>query len=136
MPVKSLPRGAKYEISFWLDEEGRCYVEEFILELYSNNDPDAESMVNRLEQTSNHGPSSNPQKFRYLKGSAQGLVEFKARGGARILGFIDQDRRRIVCTHGVPKLKEKRFERWVQRALEVKELYLVENTPEESDYVN
>jgi hypothetical protein len=136
MPVKMLFPGAKYEICAWLDEDGHSHVEEFILELYANNDPDAEAMTDRLQQTSRVGPSSNEQKFRHLQGSGKGLVEFKARGGARVLGFIDQDRRRIVCTHGLPKLKEKQFARWIKKAQKVKEEYLVENASEESKYVH
>jgi hypothetical protein len=134
MPVKILFRGVRYAIALWLDENEACAVEDFILELYANNDSDAEAMTHELEKTSNHGPSQNKEKFRHLKGTGQGLVEFKARGGSRVLGFIDQPRRQIVCIHGVPKLKPKRFEREITRAHEVKNAYLIET--EESKYVN
>lgn len=138
MPWKDSPyKGARYRIVFWLDEEGACHVEKFLLELIGSGDSDAASMDKLLDGTSHHGPPSNIQKFRHLKARGRGLVEFKARGGARILGFIDRDNRRIVCTHGIPKLEGKRFDRWMDRSQEVKELYTVETTPEEgTDYVH
>jgi hypothetical protein len=134
MPVKILFRGVRYSIALWLDESAACAVEDFILELYADNDPDAEAIIYELEKTSSHGPSPNKHKFRYLKGSGQDLVEFKARGGSRVLGFIDQPRRRIVCTHGVPKLKQKRFEREIEKAQRIRNTYLIET--EEGQYVN
>jgi hypothetical protein len=134
MPVKDLFRGVRYTITAWLNEESACAVEDFILVLYEDNDPDAEAMIYELEKTSNYGTSPNTQKFRHLRGVGQGLVEFKARGGSRILGFIDQPRRRIVCTHGVPKLKQKRFEREISKAQHIRDMYLIET--EEGPYVN
>ena len=93
MPVRELFRGGRYTVALWLEENETCAVEDFILELYADNDPDAEAMTYELEKTSNHGTSPNKEKFRHLKGTGQGLVEFKARGGSRVLGFIDQPRR-------------------------------------------
>jgi hypothetical protein len=133
MPVKPLFRGARYEICAWLGEgEEQSAVEVFVLELHEDNDPDAGAMVYELEKTSNHGTSHNRQKFRFLQGAGKDLVEFKARGGSRILAFIDSERRRIVCTHGVTKLKKKRFEREIEKAHEVRDSYLIESL-EESD---
>src|ERR1051325_11580503 len=125
MAVKILFEGARYTVCAWLEEE-QCQVEVFILELHSNNDPDSAAMVDLLERTATNGPPTNIQKFRHLKGSGKGLVEFKARGGARILGFIDIDRRRIVCTHGISKLKKIRFEREMEKAQGIKESYMTE----------
>ncbi len=137
MPVsKPLFEGARYSICAWLDEEERSATHEFITELYGNNDPDAGAMVHLLEQSATHGPPHNKQKFRHLEGRGDGLVEFKARGGSRILGFIDSDRRRIVCTHGIPKLKEKRLNREMDKAQKIKELYLLEYASEGGGYVN
>jgi hypothetical protein len=137
MPWKDSPyKGVRYRIVFWLDEDGACHVEAFLLGLIGGNDPDAVLMDRLLDRTAHHGPPQNETKFRFLKSKGKGLVEFKARGGARILGFIDQDNRRIVCTHGIPKLEGKKFDRWVDRAREVKESYLLETTPEEgTNYV-
>jgi Gp49-like protein DUF891 len=134
MPFKVLFRGVRYTVALWLDEDEACAVEDFILDLYAENDPDAEAMTYELEKTSQRGPSPNKEKFRYLKGTGQGLVEFKARGGSRVLGFIDQPRRRIVCTHGVPKLKKKRFEREIDKAQQISDTYLIET--EEGKHVN
>jgi Phage derived protein Gp49-like (DUF891) len=132
---KPLFEGVRYSICAWLDEEERSATHEFITELSENNDPDAGAMIHLLDQTASHGPPHNPQKFRYLKGKGQGLVEFKARGGSRILAFIDTNRKRIICTHGIPKLKTKRFDREVTKAQDIKELYMFENA-EENGYVN
>ena len=137
MPVKVLFPGARYEVCAWLDEgKEESAVERFILNLYTNNDSDAESITYELEKTSNHGTSPNIQKFRHLKGEGQGLVEFKARGGSRVLGFIDQARRRIVCTHGAPKLKKKRFDREIDTAMKVQNAYLIESLEEGTKYAH
>lgn len=137
MPVsKPLFEGARYRICAWLDQEEVSATHEFIASLFQNNDPDAGAMVHLLEQTATHGPPHNKQKFRYLEGKGVGLVEFKARHGARILGFIDPERRLIVCTHGIPKLKEKRFNREMEKAQDIREMYLIENASEENDYAN
>lgn len=137
MPVKVLFTGTRHAVCAWVDEgEQESAVETFILELYAGNDTDSEAMVNELEKTSNHGPSRNVQKFRYLKGAGEGLVEFKARGGSRILAFMDQNRRRIICTHGIPKLKKRRFDREIAKAHRVRNDYLIECLEEGSKYVN
>lgn len=137
MPVSEpLFEGVKYTIFGWLDEEGHCATKEFMAELNAKNNPDAASFVNRLSQTASHGPPASEDKFRYIKGKGKGLVEFKARGGSRILAFIDKDRRWIICTHGIPKLKQKRFDREVDKALNIMELYRVEFAVAEGDYVN
>jgi hypothetical protein len=136
MPVKTLFNGAAYVVSAWIDNEDSCAVEDYILELYASNDSDSEAMVNRLQKTAQQGPPTNKEKFRTLSGVGQGLVEFKVRGGTRVLGFIDRERRRIVCTHGIPKLKAKRFNREMEKAQKIKEQYLIENAKEENEYVN
>lgn len=137
MPVTALfPHGARFVVCAWrYDEEESTATEEFIMGLIEANNTDAESLLYELERASNHGPSRNIQKFRYLSGTGQGLVEFKARGGSRVLGFIDQNRRRIVCSHGIPKLKPKRFEREMEKAHDIRNAYLIE-TMEEGKYVN
>lgn len=136
MAVKTHIKGNKFTICFWINEDGECAVENYILELYENNNLDAEAIINLLEKTAKFGLLQNEQKFRHLKGKGQGLVEFKARGGTRLLGFIIEENQVVICTHGVPKLKEKRFNREIIKAQEIKELYLIENLPEENNYVN
>ncbi len=137
MSVSSpLFKGARYTITAWLDEDERSATQEFIRDLFQNDDSDAGSMVHLLEQTATHGPPHNIQKFRYLDGRGEGLIEFKARGGSRILGFIDLERRIIVCTHGVPKLKAKRFNQEMDKAQKIKELYLMESASEGGGHVN
>jgi hypothetical protein len=137
MAVKVLFEGARFTVCAWLNEEERCQVEEFILELYSRNNPDSQAMVDLLDRTAKNGPPSNIEKFRHLKSIGQGLIEFKARGGSRILGFIDLDRKRIVCTHAIPKLKEKQFNREMKKAQATKSLYLAElNILDGGNYVN
>jgi hypothetical protein len=138
MPWKETPyRGARFKIVFWLDEEEACHMESFLLELMGSDDPDAAAMDRLLTDTANHGLPHNIQKFRFLKAKGKGLAEFKARGGARILCIVDRDNHRIVCTHGIPKLEGKRFDRWVGRSQKVQEKYSLETTPEEgTDYVH
>lgn len=136
MAVKTHIEGSKFTICFWLNADEECLVENYILDLYENNNPDAEAILNLLDRTAKTGLIHNEQKFRFLRGNGQGLVEFKARGGTRVLGFIIEENRLIICTHGIPKLKEKRFNREVEKAQEIKQSYLIENLPEENSYVN
>jgi Gp49-like protein DUF891 len=124
--------GARFKICAWIDEEEVSATHDFIVSLKQSNNPDAARFVHLLQQTADHGPPHNEEKFRHLHGKGEGLVEFKARGGSRILAFIDPDRRTIVCTHGVPKLKEKRFNREMDKAQEVRKLYFKQNPPGES----
>jgi hypothetical protein len=137
MPVKVLfPHGARFVICAWrVGEEEVTATEAFINSLIEAKNPDAESLLYELEKASNHGPSRNIEKFRYLSGTGQGLVEFKARGGSRVLGFVDSDRRRVICSHGIPKLKPKRFEREMEKAQGIRNTYLIESM-EDGKYVN
>ncbi len=136
MAVKTHTTGSKFTICFWIDADGDCAVENYILELYEENNPDSEAIINLLERTAKFGLIHNEQKFRFLESNVQRLLEFKARGGTRILGFISKDNNVIICTHGIPKLKEKRFRREIEKLKEIKELYEIENMPEENNYVN
>lgn len=135
MPVKPLFTGPAHIVCAWT-EENECQIEKYLIELERNNNSDAGAMVHLLDQTSRHGPPSNKHKFRHLKGVGAGILEFKARGGTRVLAFIDRPHRRIVCTHAIPKLKELRFNREVKLAKEIKEAYFLEQAMEESEYVN
>ena len=134
MGIKIHIKGAKYAIYFWVGEDN-CAVEDYILELYNNNDSDAEAILNLFDKTAKTGLTFNEQKFKHLKGDGLGLVEFKARRGTRILGFIIEENKIIICTHGTPKLKEKRFDREIEKVQKIKELYLIESMSE-NDYVN
>lgn len=135
MPVKPLFTGSAHVVCAWIEEDG-CQLEQYLMTLARNGNADASAMIHLLETTSRHGPPTNFQKFRHLKGSGVGLVEFKARGGTRVLAFIDRERHRIVCTHAIPKLKEKRFYREVDLAKEIREAYFLEQAMEDSEYVH
>lgn len=132
MPVALLIDGPAWRIYGWLEED-TCQVKDYLGDLAANNNPDAEAIIHLLDTTAKYGAPSNPQKFKNL---GDGLVEFKARHGTRILAFLDRSRRRIICTHAIPKLKPVRFRRAMERALSVKESYDLEQTLRESDYVN
>ena len=132
MPVTLLIDGQAWRIYGWL-EEGTCQVEDYLAGLVANKNPDAGAMIHLLDTTAKYGAPTNPQKFKHLGG---GLVEFKARHGTRILAFMDRSRRRVICTHAIPKLKPARFRRAMERALSVKETYELEHTLQETDSVH
>jgi hypothetical protein len=134
MPIQTLGyKGIKFEIFGWLEDEGdSCQVEDFLLELIANNSTDAASMDRLLQRTADKGlPIGDHTKFRHLRGTGQGLIEFKARKGSRIIGFEDKINRRIICIYGVPKLSDKRFERYLKRAQDAKDSYTLEVIPVE-----
>jgi len=136
MPVEILLKGIKYTISAWVDDKGDCPVKDYITQLLDSNNSDGQAILNLFDRTVTNGLIHNEQKFRFLKAAGQGLIEFKARGGTRILGFIIDDDKLIVCTHGIPKLSDKRFQREIKKLEEIKELYEFENMKEGSDYLN
>jgi hypothetical protein len=132
MPVKDLFKGAKFTIVAW-EENEICAVEQYIFQLIKDSNSDANAIVHLLERTANHGLTHNEQKIRRMGNS---LIEFKARGGTRILGFICDENKIIVCSHGVPKLKDKRFQRELIKIETIKEAYEIEVLTEENLYVN
>jgi len=56
--------------------------------------------------------------------------------GARysVCAWLDEEGR--FCTHGIPKLKPKRFNREMEKAQEIRELYLLEYASDGGGYVN
>jgi hypothetical protein len=82
---------------------------DFLRELKWDGSPDLARLTRMLDETAENGViENNEYRFKNLK---NGLYEFKAYGGARLLCFLDRDvagmKRLVICTNGVVKKRNK-----------------------------
>ena len=123
--IKSFCAGRKFTILF-LIEEGRCPVEEWLRELQLGGRPqrqDFETMITRrLAYTAENGLPFNPEHCKELE---DGIFEFKAGNGARLLWFYDPVRRAVVvCTNGFQKPASNRgYRQEIKRAQDLRDRY-------------
>lgn len=125
MPVLTIKEGVKYAIYAWSGDDS-CQLLEFLEGLERESSSDATRIAYLFSRTVEYGPPRNELQCRALEGKhAQGLYEFKAPGGARILWFYDKNRI-IICTHGFVKKGQKTPRREIDRAQSIRQLYLKE----------
>jgi hypothetical protein len=143
MPVKILFRGSQFNVCGWLNNDRSCAVELSLINLGRVNRPDFAAMIHLLKEViPGTGLPPNEQQVKYLKGEGKGLFELRARGGTRILGFLDGRRyadgkpRLVICTQVIPKLNPKRFTRELARAQLIREQYFNEGPEAENNYAN
>jgi mRNA-degrading endonuclease RelE of RelBE toxin-antitoxin system len=102
MRLKSIRRGASFEICCWKEDKGECPFEDFFKELKENGHPDLGQMLRLIKRSAELGPPRNIEMSRALEGrNAEGLWEFKA-GAIRVIWFYERNKI-IVCTHGFLK---------------------------------
>ena len=82
-----------------------------------------------MQRSADHGPPRNEDLCRKLEGNhAEGLYEFKAINGGRILWFYDMHRRHIIiCTHGFEKKKQDTPPSEIKRAQRIRQQHKKEN---------
>jgi phage-related protein len=125
MPTIPVYQGARFTIRAW-GEAGSCALLEFLRKLESEGNPDSKRLLHLLSHTAEQGPPRNTRQCRALKGKrADGLWEFKAPGGARIIWFYDAQRI-IICSHGFVKKKDKTPLEEIDRAQSIKKRYFQE----------
>ena len=73
-----------------------------------------------LDRTAEQGTVRNEQKFRFFK--REKVFEFKTRGGARVMGFWDEQRL-IICSHGFLKKSQKTPQGELARAVVARAAY-------------
>ena len=125
MPILTIREGVRYAIYAWGGEDS-CELLQFLGDLERESNPDATRIVYLISRTADHGPPRNELQCRALEGKhAQGLFEFKAPGGTRVLWFYDKDRI-IICTHGFVKKSQKTPRKEIDKARIIRERYLKE----------
>lgn len=125
MPILRLRQGIRFSIFAWGDENS-CELLEFLEKLEEDTNSDATRLSYLISRTAEYGPPRNEQQCRALEGRhAEGLFEFKAPGGARILWFYDANRI-IICTHGFVKKGTNTPRGQIDRAQSIRQQYLKE----------
>lgn len=125
MPILTIKAGVTYAIYAW-GREDSCQLFQFLRNLERESNPDATRIAYLISRTADHGPPRNELQCRALEGKhAEGLFEFKAPGGTRVLWFYDKDRI-IICTHGFVKRGRKTPGKEIEKAQTIRELYLKE----------
>lgn len=104
---------------------------DFLQSLKANRAAEYKKIAARLDFAAKNGPPRNIQQFRVIKGVSGQLAEFKA-GDVRIMCFFDGPQR-IVLTHGFIKKRDKTEPEEIQRAVQMRDAYLMEKASRQSD---
>jgi hypothetical protein len=121
---------------FALRREGRCPTLEFLRKLKNDGSPDLGPLTHLLDETCENGVIDyNEYRFKNLK---NGLYEFKAPHGARILCFLDNDgtQRFVICSTGIVKKKHKHAPTDIKEALRWRTDYFKAKTERTLKIVN
>jgi len=125
MPVRMIRDGQAYKIFAW-ERSNSCETLDFLIRLQEHCEPDYRRILALLKLTSESGPPRNPHSCLALHGQhAEGLYEFKAPRGARLIWFYDQ-KRIIVCSHGFIKKQQKTPPSEIYKAQEIRREYFKE----------
>ena len=125
MPIKSIQRGASFEICCWKEVGGECPLEDFFKELKDTGHPDLDQMLRLIKRSADLGPPRNIEMSRALEGrNAEGLWEFKA-GAIRVLWFYERNKI-IICTHSFLKKGRKTPAPEIETAQKTRSKYYAE----------
>ena len=128
MPITAIPTPNTNQFSIWAWEEGgECPVLEFLERLEKDSNSDAARLLYLFARTAEHRHPNNEQQCKHLD---DGIWEFKASNGARVLWFYDEGRI-IVCTHGFVKKKQKTPPEEIRRAKRIRKKYFEEKNDEQ-----
>ena len=120
MPLEFVFEGKSFSVWAWADHE--CLFYEFLDKLQVEGNKDAERILYLIKRTAENGPVKNEQQCKLLE---DGIYEFKAPKGARVLWFYDQGQM-IICTHGFVKKKKKTPRVEIDRAKKIRRQYFEE----------
>jgi len=104
--IKKFYAGAQFTVCIWVDG-AECATLEFLEELKSGGAPqqkDYETLVTRrMKRMADHGPIRNKEQCKELE---DGIFEFKAGNGSRLLWFYNSNQRAVVvCTPRVRRVE-------------------------------
>lgn len=121
--------GEKFTVSLLADEDGACEALDYLEALAvggKKEKQDYETLTRqRIVRMAQHGAIYNPEQSKELE---DGIYEFKAPGGSRLLWFYDETQRQVViCTHGFHKPpSNKGYRPEIRKAKEMRVRYLAE----------
>jgi len=97
--------GARFTIYLWAEEDGTCEALEYLEMLHAGGkreQQDYQTLTrHRIKRMAASGAIYNEEQSKELE---DGIYEFKAPGGARLLWFYDpKQKAAVICTHGFPK---------------------------------
>jgi phage-related protein len=118
MKLRLLLEG-RYRILAVCSRRGDCQLLDFLNELDSNFQDQADRMLFRLEETARRGPSTNPDICRKI---GQEIWEFRA-GRIRVLWFYGENLEVIICSHGFLKRTPKTPRNEKQKAVATRRQY-------------
>ena len=101
----SYQKGVRFEVDLWVEDDGTCEALEFLENLQGGGKREKQDYVtlvtHRIKRMAEHGAIYNGEQSKELD---DGIYEFKAPGGARLLWFYDKTRQKVViCTHDFHK---------------------------------
>lgn len=109
----------KYRLLAVCSGRSDCQLLDFLNELGSNLQDQADRVFYRLEETARHGPSSNPEICRKI---GQEIWELRE-GRIRVLWFYGEDLEIIICSHGFLKKTQKNPKNEKTRAVSARKDY-------------
>lgn len=101
----SYEKGVRFAIDLWAEEDGTCEALDFLEGLQCGGKREKQDYVtlvtHRIKRMAQQGAIYNGEQSKELE---EGIYEFKAPGGARLLWFYDKTQHKVViCTHGFHK---------------------------------
>ena len=102
MPIKQLTSGTKGDIKVYVDDAGRCEVQDFIEALSAS---DQKKVLNLFRLFCEQGEIRNEEKFRHEDGSIYAFKSFQIR---ILCGFLPvAGKRTVVLLHALKKKTDK-----------------------------
>lgn len=124
MPTVLVTAGTLFDVRAW-GTDAQCALLEFLQNIKAVEAADRQAIVELLAYSADYGPPvHNKAKCRAI---GDGILEFKARRGARVLWFYAAGSI-IVCTHGFVKKQQKTPQSEIARARAIHKAFLEEST--------
>jgi hypothetical protein len=112
-----------------------CPTKNFLRQLKMCRSPDIGRLTHLLDETCENGVIEN-NEYRF-KNLGDGLYEFKAAGGARLLCFQDNNGKRLViCANGVVKKRDKHDKPTLNEALKWRSDYFRAKADKTLDFID
>ena len=122
MSSRSVAKGARFDLHFARDAQGRYPAEQFLADLLPDRAAERAGLFALFQRFAEHGPIRNAEQFKPLAGTDPPLVEFK-KGQARVFAFYN-GAGVAVLTHGAIKKKDRLDPAEIDRAHRIRTEHL------------